>query len=140
MNATQLIHLAKSKQQLDSDYALAVALSVNRASVSMWKSGRQAIPDYYLLRLSEMANVPYAQSLAARALQKETNPEKVAFWKRLEMGSAMQVLCIVGLLFAFSAPLESLAMGRVASTNLTTSAKFKKTFELFAREDLGFNA
>lgn len=88
MDIPTLLDAAKLRQEFTSDYQLAKALSLHPARVSAWRSGRDAIDDYNLLRISNMAEVNHSQALAARALAKERDEEKRRFWHAIERAAA----------------------------------------------------
>ncbi|WP_102944350.1 DUF3693 domain-containing protein [Stenotrophomonas sp. VV52] len=89
----------KHVQKIQSDNAGALALGVSRATVSLWKQGKNAEIHYIERMANEIGDSPEMWSAVVMAERSNSEPEKAA-WKRIAQKLAtvaMTLLLGVGL-------------------------------------------
>ena len=78
---------AKQKLTLASDYALAKALGVTRASVSLLINGRSVMSNTTAARIAEILELPLQRVIADAELERGSDLE---LWKRLREAAAIR--------------------------------------------------
>jgi hypothetical protein len=83
MTAYQYVEALKTKLGLTSDYAVAKALNVPRATVSNWRTRRSHFDDAIALRVAALLGIDPAQIIAAAHADRARGPELKQVWQRI---------------------------------------------------------
>lgn len=81
-STTEWLDAAKLRLDLPSDYALAKAFGVSRQAISLWRSGRQPLPDEMCLRVAEVVDADPFEVIASVRIERTNESEKRAVWMR----------------------------------------------------------
>jgi transcriptional regulator with XRE-family HTH domain len=94
-----LLDAAKAARNLPSDNQLAIALSVNRATVSAWRHSR-ALPDTVSAgKLADFTGLPLARVLGIIGEARAISRDEKAVWRRLATAAATLVIAFAALSF-----------------------------------------
>jgi hypothetical protein len=104
-----LLERAKHRANIESDYALAKAMGIDRRIISDWRNGRKHPNNEECVQLATLAALDEMQVIAAINLQFATNEKKKDFWKHyIESRGATAILMMAGLALAITlAPHDS---------------------------------
>lgn len=81
MDILELIENAKHKANLNSDYALAKAMGIDRAVVSQWRAGKRHPSNEEAVQLATLAGIDEMRVIAEIELRTAKNEKKRAFWQ-----------------------------------------------------------
>lgn len=81
MTLEELMEKAKKRANIESDYALAKAMGIDRRVVSDWRNRRKHPSNEECVQLATLAGLDEMQVIAAINLQFATNEKKRDFWK-----------------------------------------------------------
>lgn len=112
MDIPTILDSAKTRQQIDSDNRLALALVVSRSMVSDWRNGKRAPDSQNAMRLADMAGLDRLEVLATCELQREKDPKRRQYWATFLPGlrrmAALVTACSAA---ALSTPQSAEAVG-----------------------------
>lgn len=72
---------AKRKLGIESDYAAAKWMRVNRATISNYRNGKRIIDDYAAAKIAEVLEIPPMEIIAVANVEREKDEEKKEYWK-----------------------------------------------------------
>ncbi len=95
MTIIELIEKAKTRANLQSDYALAKVLGVDRRYVSLWRKGKKHPSTDEAVKLATLAGLEEMPVIAQIEYQSATTEKKKEFWKcYLEQHGITAALCM----------------------------------------------
>ncbi|TFW09456.1 hypothetical protein E4K72_05950 [Oxalobacteraceae bacterium OM1] len=83
MRSVDYLTLAKRRLCIESDYALAAALSITRASVSQLMRQRTTMSDETAVKVARILDLPEGLVLVHAHGERERNPDVKAAWTQL---------------------------------------------------------
>jgi len=114
MKITELLDLTKSAAKIESDYALAKELGINRARVSAYYSGKEAPNEFACLKISEITGIPLNKVIATVKAESEKDDTRREAWenymKRLGGLAASVLLSVVFVTISHIEKLTQLAL------------------------------
>lgn len=111
MNVGELLDLAKAKQGLATDMALAEALDVSRSAVSAWRKGVQLPDAVRCAALAGLTGEPLAKVLGIVGEARAISRAEKAVWRQLAATAALVVFALL------HAPVGQVAAGQNYSHN-----------------------
>lgn len=96
MNTLQYIDALKKKLGISSDYAIAKALNVPRATVSNYRTGRSAFEARIALRVAELLEIDAGRVLVDMEIERARDAQTRTLWKRIASKVAAGVVVAIG--------------------------------------------
>lgn len=84
----------KEAEGLTSDYALAKYLSINRAVISQYRSGKMVIDDYVCLMIAKRLELDPLEVISLANAEREKDETKKAVWENLYQTVARPVAAV----------------------------------------------
>lgn len=78
---SKLLDEAKDKTGIPSDYALAQAIGIKRATISGYRHGKSAPDVYAMSRLADLTGRTLTEVIAMIEVETETDEAKKEYWK-----------------------------------------------------------
>lgn len=98
MTINELLDQARNRANLQSDYALAKAMGIDRAVVSAWRKGRKHPSNEEAVQLATLAGLKEMQVIAAIEYETANNDKKKEFWKHfIESRGLAATIGIIGI-------------------------------------------
>ena len=98
MHIDDLIDKAKTRAYLQSDYALAKAMGIERQIISQWRSGKRHPSNDEAVQLATLAGLEDMQVIALIEYETANSEKKKKFWKHyMESRGIKATLGMIGL-------------------------------------------
>ena len=98
MTINELMDKARTRANLQSDYALAKALGIDRSIISQWRKGKKHPSTTEAAQLAALAGLEEMPVIAAIEYQTATTEKKKQFWKcYLEQHGITAGMCMIAL-------------------------------------------
>lgn len=81
MKITELLDRTKAAAKVESDYALAKELGINKARVSAYYSGKEAPNEFACLKISEITSIPLDRVIATVKAESEKDETRREAWE-----------------------------------------------------------
>lgn len=81
MEIIELLDLAKNRANIETDYALAKVLGIERQIISQWKSGKRHPSNEEAVKLATLAGLDEMRVIAEIELRTANSDKKKEFWK-----------------------------------------------------------
>lgn len=72
---------AKEKLNLESDYALAKKLGIERGAISQYQLNKRVMDDYTASKIAEILNIPAMMIIAAANAEREKDEGRKEYWQ-----------------------------------------------------------
>lgn len=94
MNVNELLDQAKKALNVDSDYALAKAMEIDRGDIAHYRKGKMIPNVYAATRLAVVLDRDPIQLIAEIEAATEKNEKKRGFWQRFLSHSRTAAFCL----------------------------------------------
>jgi plasmid maintenance system antidote protein VapI len=81
MSVIELMEKAKKRANIESDYALAKAMGLDRKIISAWRNGKRHPSTEEAVQLATLAGLDEMMVIAQIEYESANKPEKKRFWK-----------------------------------------------------------
>lgn len=81
MSVIELMEKAKKRANIESDYALAKAMGLDRKIISAWRNGKRHPSTEEAVQLATLAGLDEMMVIAQVEYESANKPEKKRFWK-----------------------------------------------------------
>lgn len=98
MNTNEYLDAAKTRLNIESDYALAKWLEINQGYITGYRSGKVRMDNYIAARIANLLEINPLQVIADTNAEREKCDRKRAFWRELVKDRQRPILGIVLLL------------------------------------------
>lgn len=118
---TQLLDEVKKARGIETDYALAKSLGINKARISAYYAGKEAPNEYACLQIAEALGRDYSEISAAVRIEAEKDENRREAWRRYYKSiggiaaSFALVFFLAGTLIVTSSPAQA-SIGKLSST------------------------
>ena len=116
MKIEELLDAAQKKLGVNSDYALAKRAGMKKTAVSNYRTGKSRPDEEACFKLAIILGIDPAAVIALVKAERETEPEKAAFWK----GQVKRYAAVLAVLAMLNSGSVAAAMG----CGYTAAAKF----------------
>ena len=99
-NIKRLLDEVKKAKGIESDYALAKALDINKARISAYYAGKEAPNEIACLRIAKAINRPFDEIMAAIRIDAEKDEKRREEWRRYYKSIGGYAASFMLLLFA----------------------------------------
>lgn len=106
MKIKDLLDKTKDAAGIESDYALAQRLGINRGRVSAYYSGKEAPNEFACLQISEITGIPLATVIATVKAESEKDEKRREAWENYMKRLGGIAASIFGVVFVMQAPFE----------------------------------
>ncbi|MDH2918301.1 MAG: helix-turn-helix domain-containing protein [Sideroxydans sp.] len=104
MEIMELVEKAKNRAALQSDYALAKAMGIDRQVISQWKTGKRHPSNEEAVQLATLAGLDEMRVIAEIELRTANTEKKKEFWKHyIESRGLASCVTMTGLALAILA-------------------------------------
>jgi hypothetical protein len=128
-STSEYLDEAKKELNIESDYALAKALGIERTTISNYRAKRSRMDDYTCVQIAYVLRIDPMEVIAAANFEREKDEGRKAFWEnfsqhRMVAGVALALLCGSTLWGGFAENFSADGVFLVGSTISTVGEKF----------------